>query len=367
MLAGVNVANRNRKSMSETIFFLLFERALFLDETFPFDLNPRWIKRQSRFDAELMAKADVTPLKLSMINAAALISYDGTKYFGVSGFNEPERLPTALSPIDLTPGLFASFVGAVRLDALATAAEIRDVVEGLSSAQTDYDGHELSAVARLFPQIRFYQIDMGYVYATSIDRILGAYVARGYSGGPLRLNADCKQRFAEFFEEGPDVAPYLLPLRGLLSFSLSGLYMELYRCIEQLYSVPKIVKLMAEWNSKRNIYDISKLLEDVLSWRPKEDESLELLFAELDVDLCRAIRRSIDLRSSKDARESPYRAAARRVYALRNAYVHFRPATQFQDVEDRQWNDIAINMLNAVERLYQLFGTQFQGPTVVEA
>lgn len=351
--------------MQEMIFLQLFERALSLDESFPVDLNPRWIKRQSNADADMMAKADVLSLKLSMINSAALISYGNLSYFGVSGFPNPTELPPGLAPTDLTPALFAIFVTALRLEAHATAAEIRDVVEGFSNVETDYKGHELVDVAALFPPLHFYEIDKRYIYTNSIERALGAYVARGYIGGPLRLAPASKQRFADLFENGPDTIPYQLPLRGLLSFSWPGLFIELYRCMEQLYSVPRITKLTEEWRSNQPIYNISKLLEEALAWRPKEDESLELLFDKLDSELCKAISRAIRTHDAQKSAALTARATARQVYALRNACVHFRPTTILHEMADKQWNDISMGMLDAVEELYRLYGKRFHEAEVV--
>lgn len=345
--------------MSEEIFLQLFERGLTLDESFPVDFNARWIKPLSSDDANLMAKADVSSIKLSLINAAALIRHKEATYFGVSGFDEPTELPPGLSRIEITPGLFSCFATALKLDSSATAAKIRDTVEGFSGAQEDYQGHDLNDILQLFPNILFYNVDNTYIYSKSIERILGSYLSRGYGGAPLRLKPHSRTNFANFFEEGPDLAPYALPLRGLLSFSWSGLYLELYRCIEQLYATPKVLRLTERWNSPLNIYEISKLLEDVLAWRPKEDEALELLFKELNPELCIAVQSAFRTQKFEDASRAPHAKAAKRIYALRNACVHFRPATKVGEVSDVQWNEITVFMLQAVRQLYDRFGVRF--------
>jgi hypothetical protein len=345
--------------MSEELFLQIFERALILDETFPIDLHARWIKRLTHEDADLMAKSEIQSIKLTLINASAIITYKENKYFAVSGFDEPAILPPGLSAVDATPGLFSSFTLAVKLEPTATAASIRDVVEGFSSINPDYQGHDLSIISPLFPPIHFYEIDNSYVYTNSLERVLGSYLSRGYAVGALRLSPSNRANFALFFEEGPDWVPYVLPLRGLLSFSWAGLFLELYRCIEQLYAVPKIVSLTKIWSSSETIYDISKLLEDVLSWRPREEDSLTILFKELDGDICLAVQRAFKSNSIKDEIRENYARAAKRIYALRNSCVHYRPANKIDDLTDAQWNDVVLFMLEATRQLYDQFGARF--------
>ena len=345
--------------MSEDIFWRLFDRAISLDEGFPVDLHSRWIKRHSIDDAELMAKADVESIKLSLIDSAAIIRFDERHYFGVAGLEEPQTLPSGLKQIDITPGLFASFVVEVGLDASATAAEIRDIVEGFSSVDNDYQGHDLSDVANLFPKILFYEVNQSYVYARTIERILGSYISRGYSGGPLSFKSDTLIEIATFFENGSDWIPFSLPLRGMFSFSWDGLFLDLYRCIEQLYAVPRITRLTEKWATSESIINLAKLLEDVLSWRPKEDESLELLFRDLDVELCKDIRDGFQFVTVKESSSNPSIVASKRMYALRNSCVHFRPTTQNKKITDPQWNRIISLMLKIIGDLYHKFGRRF--------
>lgn len=353
------MANRDRKKMSEEIFLRLFERALSLDAAFPLDLNARWVKRLSDDDAALMAKADFLPLKLSLLNSAAIIKYNGTSYFAVSGFNEPERLPPGLEPVESSPGLFGCFIFELKIDSMATASEIRDVVEGYSLAVDGYDGHDLDAVAALFPKVLFYKLDEKFSYLSSVERVLGSYLARGYAGGPLRLGESSRNEFADFFEGGSDWVPYALPLRGLLSFSWTGLYLELYRCIEQLYSIPRIVSLTAKWESSKAIFELSKILEESLSWRPREDEALELLFRDLDPSLCDSVDKCARTLDSVDSEAKPHKRAAKSVYTLRNSCVHFRPATQIGDMTDQKWNAMTVNLLRVVGQLYVRHGERF--------
>lgn len=340
--------------MSQNLFLMIFERALSLDDAFPLDMERRWIKRLSVADANLMSQADISSLKLSMINSAALIAHNGQLFFGVSGFPEPAELPPNLSPADATPGLFGCFCDAVALESNASAAQILDAVVGYNSSDPTYQGHDLESIMQLFPKIQFYEVDQGYVFSNSLERLLGSYVARGYSGGPLRIGSECLDAFSGLFEHASDRIPYGLPLRGVVSFTWAAMYLELYRCIEQLYAVPKVTKIRPHWNAEASIYDVAKILEEVTGWRPKEDDSLEALFRQIDIDTCASLCKIFYPNEQRP--EDPVTGAARAVYKLRNACVHFRPTTQLADLNDTRWNHVISLIIRAIEVLYDKFG-----------
>lgn len=342
--------------MSEHIFLSLFEQAHDQDTDFPVDFEIRWITRLSDADANLMSKCSVIPLRLSLLNSAVVLKHEADAYFCIAGFSNPETLPGGLTRCDLTPGMFANFVIETEFSPVATAAEIKENVVGYSNAVTDYDGHDLSVVSALFPKIDCFELDQTAIYASNIERLVGAYLARGYQRGPLHLHEETRLKFASFFETAPETVPFALPLRGLLSFTWSTLFLELYRCIEQLYSVPKLVELTKSWNSERTLHELSKLLDENLGWRPKEDNSLELLFRSLDADHCKSLRRAAGGSVPTGDDDKPWESAAKRIYSLRNANVHFRPTTEVDLLSDDQWNEVICLLLRAVTELYEKFG-----------
>ncbi|OPG15440.1 hypothetical protein [Ferroacidibacillus organovorans] len=83
-----------------------------------------------------------------------------------------------------------------------------------------------------------------------------------------------EQSFGEFTGE---------PLfRSLTATHFSHSFLEIYRCIERLYSIPFIKELLKVTNSNIKNSQFAVELEKQLSWRPKEEDALIKLIRMLD-------------------------------------------------------------------------------------
>src|SRR5690606_22332176 len=93
-------------------------------------------------------------------------------------------------------------------------------------------------------------------------------------GHPLEFDSNLQSRLLALFESGADTIPFSLPLQGLLSYSWPSLFLDLYRCLEQLYTALKLKSLVGKISHNGSLADLAYLLEDELSWRPKEQDAL---------------------------------------------------------------------------------------------
>lgn len=328
--------------------------------------QPRWIKRLSQEDADLMAKADIKATrKITRQMQAVQFEYEGKRCFVFFGFSTIEELPEGLTALPLTPGVFGIAVTETDVSPKATASQIRDIIEAPFAGAEGYDGHELDDVASLFPAALVLEADIDLTYTGDIDRVLGTMVAISYFDGPLSLSRQTLKAFVRVFEEGSEYIPYLNVLQGILSISWSGLYVELYRCIEQLYAVPRLLDLTQEWKFDRSLGELAELLEARLSWRPKEDDSLCKVIGACEDATVNSVIAAFRL--APDENSTRAEVAGRAIYAMRNGLVHFRGRTRIAPPTDEQWDEIVAAMLGAVSDSYDAFGRVFHGQDAPKA
>lgn len=351
--------SRNRKDMSAAIFLRIDVAASEKDPEYVADANFRWIARKDAADAQLMAEAKVTSLPLGMRTMAASVEHGGKRIFCFSGLPIPSEAPLGLVEIDATPGLFASVVFETDLRAQTTAAQARDVLQEQHHGIEGYNGHDLMSIMGLFPELRFFeasaQIEVPYIQ--SLERVTGSYVSRGYPGYPLNLETLTLVRLTELFEAGPDTVPYHLPLQGIFSYNWPALFLDLYRCLEQLYSAPRLSILSKNVVHNGSLADLSLILETTLSWRPREEESLSAIFEKTSEGTRKSLISAIC--EANSVLDPTGEKCAAHIYKLRNSHVHFRPALQAPQLETRHWNIIIQAMCDAICESYEHFGTYF--------
>lgn len=358
------MANRQRIEMSNQLFNALFARAEHDGVTILDQDKARWLKRHSAEDAELMAKADVRGLILSRQMRAARVRHSGQSYFVAAGFPVNTDALQGLTEASLTPGLFSASILELGVSPKATGSQIRDAIEDYHESYDGYEGHDLDSISELYPSLVCFSLNENFDVAKSTSRLVGAYLSRFYIDGPLDFSDGLREKMAHLFESGSKHIPFQVALQGLVAFNWPGLFVELYRCIEQLYTVPRLVEVTKEWKTDKSLRDLADLLERTLSWRPKEDQSLTRL---LQTGCTSATISSAAQALKVEVPEDQAQAAdvtARAIYRARNSLVHFRPAGNDAQFTAREWDSVIISMIAIIDELYRKFGRTFHATPV---
>jgi hypothetical protein len=351
---------RNKIEMSSTIFDRIIEAARREDASFSVTGDARWIKKRDDPDLDLMKEAEIRKLSLGVDTFAVSLRHSSKLFFGISTFPEPTEDCPNFYKIEASPGLFASFVFATGLRSVATRAEARDTLEDQYQGFDDYGGHELALVTRLFPKIHFYEISAyeDNLYLQNLESMTGAFVARSYPGVPLALSRDTLRKISSLFESGAEEIPYPLLLQGLLSSRFDNFFLELYRCIEQLYAVPLLTKLKSKINHSSPIVELARHLEEVISWRPRENEALAGLLAGVQDTTRKEIIGALCPTGATTPKSTAKNCAAR-IYDLRNSLVHFRPGLTRSEFDVAGWNRIISVMIDVLSEIYAHSGATF--------
>lgn len=316
---------------------------------------PRWIKKLSENDVTLMSQADVREACFITRHLRAfLLQHEGRRFLSVSGLEADDDLPDGFQALELTPGFLALAVSELNLLPRASSIEIFDAIESSFQGEGGYEGHELEDVAKLFPDVSIFKLNEDADSSGSIWRSIGVLLSEFYGQGPIELSTESLKSLKELYEAGSNHVPFRNIVQGHIAMTWSGLFLELYRAIEQLYSVPKLTNLTDQWASPKPFYELAQLLENQLGWRPKEEDALRELIESCDASL-------LDMLASEfcpDA-ENKAPAVARAIYKQRNSLVHFRPAMPEEDCSTQQWNNRIALMIKLVSKLYEQHGENY--------
>lgn len=351
---------RQRIEMSKDVFDRIFSSAVALDKDFPIDSEARWITRKDDDDADLMANAKIQVRRLGQREVTAVVVHMDRKIFCASGYGRPNEPWERVKEIDGTPGLFALFITEANIPSTATAAQARNVLEGSYHGVAGYEGHSLLEVSEVFPELSFWEIERPEVdvYSSDIYRIAGSFVVRSYGHYPLEISPKTKLKLVGLFEGGSSVMPFPLLLQGVISYSWSALFLDVYRSIEQLYSAPKIERLAEKFSINCALSDLAEALESFISWRPKEEEALSLLLGEVSQPVRASIVNAFFQGAGEPPDPTPAKCASY-IYQLRNSHVHFRPAMKAIPMSPEMWDKIISAMCDAVFEIYEKFGHAF--------
>jgi hypothetical protein len=316
----------------------------------------RWIKRRDDTDSSLMSKADVRPLILGRHSRALMVSFKGTRYYLLSGFRRSETAVDGFEQCELTPGLFALALLELDLDPVASAAEIRDIVEGRYAGADGYTGHDLNDVTPLYPEILCFRANDSFPFTEDVVRAVGSYLSHTFEHGALQISEQTLRSIARLFETGNKHVPYVLILQGMLSFSWQAFYLEIYRCIENMYPLSRLKKLCSSWKPQEPLWSVAILLEKELSWRPREEEALAAVLRECSTSTVEALHAAM---GGPPSTNDPHASAAKLVYVTRNELVHFRPRLPSSMKADETWDEQVRTLIDCLDEIYNVSGDAF--------
>ncbi|HBO1764316.1 TPA: hypothetical protein L4F74_000916 [Pseudomonas aeruginosa] len=354
------MASRNRVEMSRR----LFERILLCAQQRGAQIEniekARYITRLNENDASLMSSADAEVLNISRHTKLIRINKGDDCFFCTIGIHEPNVLPAGLELAPITPALFAVFVLEAEIypSSSVTGYQIKDAIESEHMGVQDYNGHALQEVTPLFPSIQVYKVSSNEPFLENdLYRVLGSLISRSYFDGPIHISPETLESLKEVFEAGSNYIPFRNLVQGMLSISWEGLFLEVYRCLEQLYAEPHISALKKNWPSSLPMKELASYLEEHLSWRPREDEALRKIIETCEEEIIDNLFEAMKIGDGGEGEK--VNSASKAVYSLRNGIVHYRPIHNAIKKSDDQWNNIINCLLKVVTHVYDLRGEPF--------
>lgn len=343
---------RNMIEVNKEAFSLLIEQFV-QRESRPVEIGKRyiqstdsekeWIKTASNFDS-LYITPDVRLVQFE---------FEEAKYFGVIGaiLYADEFDDSILREIDLNAGIITLLIslGYLKLDKKANFLEFYNSIL-FQHKDKNYKGHEYEDLLPFLEQIYLFNSpEFSVVKTSSISRI-ACYI---FAKNPSQLILDFDNHVTNFISElslvGSDNISYKILLGCLFSTTYKHSFLELYRLIERLFPINYLKEFHVKADSKLSFLDFSSELENITSWRPKEDDAIEKIFENAKTTTRKYFEdfhlSSAELKGFKDSKY---------FYQLRNSIVHFRANHLELELTREQWNLLFIATLYLLDEQYSL-------------
>lgn len=219
----------------------------------------------------------------------------------------------------------------------------------------------MDVVDKYFAKISLFEIldgsslisDDSKDYRIALAAVICAKAAR-----PLAWSTSTLERLNEMAMDKSAKAPFHLLFRMLTESRGDAAFLAAYRCIEQLFPLPKIATLCDELGVKIPAMKVAKSLEHHLGWRRSEIESLNQIMASVPVVILNQLRTFFEIPENAP---QPENAIAKAIYDLRNGCVHFRAVHAATiEVPQPNWLSLTDLLLELVKFLYEENAPAFQ-------
>lgn len=296
---------------------------------------PRWIQLSGRVDKERLLNAKLNDC-LSFADSLKISRFDHGEIslFCTVGLNLPEEIGF-LQEEDFGGGMLTAILSELTPPPVKSTVWIRNVVEAEDKlSNPNYKGHAHELIAQLFPPIKCFSVKN--LAEEETQRVFFLLSLSAASRATLWMDSRLRETLELIAALSPVAIPYRTLCRSIFDTDPSALFMALYRCLEALYAYSHTTKLMDQLKIPGRWTDVAQVLEETLSWRPREEPSLGNLLRHAVPDDLRAILEAIG--ESRSDEGDIFKIATKRVYSLRNKLVHYRPFHQGFQADAVDWN-----------------------------
>lgn len=338
--------SRNMISANTSVFAILDKCASDQGAPLANAGKPRWVATFPLARKFLKEAICSDSLRLSNSLRIARFDFDGSSYIVTSGMNFSES-EFASFEIEIDGGILVAAISEMDIAPKAGSFAIKDIVEaGDRDSGPSYVGHDARDISSLFPTIQCFKvgnIDPSESSGTFFLFCLNDTRARQW------MSAELLSTLRIMVELSPVETPYATLCRSIFDHDPASLFLALYRCLEALYAWSLTNDLMRELSLKGHWTELAQTLEASLGWRPREEQSLVGLLALADP---RDLREIAQVCGGENDFKDPAATAGKRVYALRNSLVHYRPIHRNQNHESIDWNRLCELMATVAFYVY---------------
>lgn len=339
--------SRDMRDANRAIFAHLEHFCARKGEPIPTAGQTRWVRSDDEDKRYLKELTVGIRLQFGRRRALAHLSLDAQHYIAVFDF-EIEPSAPHLQVVEANGGLLTALLAELRPDPVATPAQIRNIVEVGSKEEAEpYGGHEADAIQGLFPSITILECS-DPVDEDAIWRLFLLICAQECGEGSYWLDPVLADAIMAITDVVVPNLPYAAMCRSMFDADPRGLFMALYRCLEATYAYESSVKLVMDLQISVTWQEMATALEAAIGWRPNEAAALNsMLQHAFDEDL-RDICAHLSAPVGNDLRV----AAGRAIYSLRNSVVHYRSGFREVSLENGQWNQLCVTMVNVVFHVF---------------
>lgn len=281
----------------------------------------------------------------------AVFIHKSVLYFVVAGNENPSFSFEELLPQPINEGIYITILSELNIPLLKTVSSsaVKDYYEYYDE---HYDGHDFEGLLNFFPSIQIYItciIDKNY--DVFLNRMAIDYFCSNKNTTILPFTISSIDSYLYLSNTYNNLLPLDNILRSITASSWRYCFLDLYRCIENLYEIGNIYRYYDSFKSELDFNAFYNKLTKGPNIKGSELTSLDELFSLLTKQsnsMLDAIKDSSDEKNSKF------------IYNLRNSIVHHRPDICDIELSDDEWEQIVVYLLLCIDILY----TRFQDITL---
>lgn len=276
----------------------------------------------------------------------ALFSYQSDYYFFFVGNNNPQFFYNGLSEVKVSEGIFLSLISELNLPLLRNVSET-EVKDYYEYYDDEYTGHDFDGLLKLFSPFCVYKINLlaNDDFNIILNKLAIDYFCYNSEATLLPFSDECKEYYLLLTHSIGNIIPIENILRSVNASTWVYCYLDLYRCIENLYNIGKIYKHFDSFKNDINFTDFYNKLAVTLNRRADEGEALRVLISLIDSNKTQYIQSLLDGSEKED----------KFIYKLRNNIVHHRSDTKIVKFNDEEWDRIIIFLILTIDFLYSKF------------
>jgi hypothetical protein len=308
--------------------------------------DKQWLKRvnfEKRYDLNLLR--------------FSTFSFENKSYFLVFGCEKSVNFESILEEENMNAGLFTALISDLEIPVKkdSSSYEIVDEILFFSADENaNYSGHDFESLEKFFEPILLYRLkDESPFGQEDIFNLAGYFLVKNNAQLPLKFSSLTILQFEKIFIEGVSTLPYENLIYSLTSVHWKYSFLDAYRCLEALFPFLKLDDLHQRLEVSMPLYDFACEVESIISWKPKEDESVQRIINKAPPDsikLLNEVRELID-GDTKSLGSNFY-------YKIRNSVVHYRPVTQQPSISDECWDKLIRATLEIIQHWYTSYDSK---------
>lgn len=340
----------NRSKATELIFDLLADYVISYDSTYRFDLSKCYIDFEQT-DKELLKTMSTVYSQDFIPNANfSVIKYDGKNLLIIIGESQTNFSDTVLIEREVDLALFVYSVYELKAD-INYAKEPIEVYNDVLCQPEDefYHGHQLEDLIEQFQNIKVYEISDTSNLSVEAYSSYAYYLLKSLQLNPGKWEEKTLDILEQLLLSGNEKIPFHNIVLALLANQWNHSFLETYRCIEHLFHVIKLEAFYDILHTSLSLLDVSREIEEKISWRPNEEGAIQDIFKEIE-----SLHITKELELVKNGYDSGMRIE-KWYYKQRNSIAHYRAVHEPLKFNNNEWNVLIRFNLQVIEYLYDKY------------
>lgn len=263
---------------------------------------------------------------------------------------------------EINAGLFLFLVKDADLQRISPVS-LSELEENIFFDQYDgeYQGHDFGDLMEFVEDFTVFKIDANSAFKGR-DSIEASYFICAQFEKFIRLpiQALVKDYLAVLQEQSAVLKENVF--LSLTATHYKHAFLELYRCIEVLYILPRSIMLKAKLAYTNPAYELARHCSNELGWRRREEDSLTRIFKDIDEAVIAASGiqgASFSITEwafdGSDTQKKSHEALAAKIYRIRNQFVHQLYPDDEIVIADSDWIILIRFTLDVIKDAYRVY------------